>query len=209
MNDWTSTLPGIAGAIVAEALRVGEVTDDEWVAKRIGMSAAKDRRAFADILPSPATWYAALKVPYSYSKGQTKGVSTCGLVAVGIMDRAGLPLGWGEQPYGAWVSPVTGKTHHFDVVSQLSQLGYDAHARRPAGVYPQPGDVCCIGRGLATHVLTVVNVDGHTVWSVDGGQVDETGGYLQCIKLLKRDWRGLPIQWMIDTTKLLEALTPA
>lgn len=205
LRDYVETLPWPAAAIVAEALRVASVQgNDDWIAKRIGASAATDRLAFAELLPSPALWREALRVPYSCKAGVTRGVSTCGLIAVGILCRAGFALGWDAQPYGAWTSPVTGKAHRFDVVSQLSQLVHDAKARRVG--YPRAGDVCCIGTGLATHVLTVVTVDGHTVWSVDGGQVDAARGYLQCVKLLRRDWRGLRVQWVLDTGRLARAI---
>lgn len=198
-------LPDPARRIVSEALRVARVPwESDWRSGSIGANAAEDREAFAALLPQAATWREALRVPYRYdaSTGRTSGVSTCGLVAVGILIRAGIHLPWDQEPYWRWSDPVRHTVlRGLDVVSCLSQLGISAGARRPSEVYPQPGDVVCIGSGLRTHVLTVVSVDGHYVWSVDGGQVEPTKG-LQCVKLLRRDWRGIRVQWVLDPSAL-------
>lgn len=204
-----SELPDLPRRIVADALRIAHVRwDQDWQHGLIGASAGRDVEEFRGLLPRGAKW--DLVRPFSAKqvegKWQTQGVSTCGLVAVGILCRAGVSLPWMNDPYWRWGdphSPDRGVYHGKDVVSCLSQVGLDYEARRAAGVYPQPGDVVCIGGGLATHVLTVVSVDGHYVWSVDGGQVDQSEGYLQCIKLLRRDWRGLRVQWVIDPARLL------
>jgi len=194
--------------VVADALRIAHVRwESDWRHGSIGASAGRDSAEFRELLPRGAKW--DLEHPFSVKqvdgKWQTTGVSTCGLVAVGILCRAGVPLSWMSDPYWRWGDPQKpngGAYRGLDVVSCLSLLGSSLGARRTAGVYPQPGDIVCIGNGLATHVLTVVSVDGYYVWSVDGGQVDQSDGYLQCVKLLRRDWRGLRVQWVLDPTRL-------
>lgn len=209
MSTNISELPDLPRRIVADALRIAHVRwDQDWQHGLIGASAGRDVEEFRELLPRGARW--DLARPFAVKKDGAKiatvGVSTCGLIAIGILCRAGVPLTWMEDQYWRWQDPQApdrGAYRGLDVVSCLSLLGSRLGARRAAGVYPQPGDVCCIGGGLATHILTVVSVDGHYVWSVDGGQVDQAEGYLQCVKLIRRDWRGLRVQWVIDPSRLL------
>jgi len=166
-----------------------------------GLRAATDEPAFRSLLGEPpkgSKW--DLSQPFSCrkvdGKCQTKGVSTCGLVAVGILRRAGLKLPF-VGPYWQWP-----RYEGLDVVSALSKLGTVTESRRPAGAMPMPGDVCCIGSSLATHVFTVVDWDGATMISVDGGQVDDAAHrYLQRVKVCRRVWPR-PVVWVIDSETL-------
>jgi hypothetical protein len=166
------------------------------------------RQQFRDLLgppPKGASW--DLSVPFSCRKVDgkyiTRGVSTCGLVAAGILRRAGFRLPWSGYPYWQAPAPYRG----LDIVSCLSQLGAMTKARGPAGERPEPGDVVCIGSGLATHVLTVVGWEGDVMVSVDGGQVDAAAhSYLQRVKVCRRKW-GVPrIVWVLDAVELYAAL---
>jgi hypothetical protein len=163
---------------------------------------------FRDLLgppPKGASW--DLSVPFSCKRvGDryfTAGVSTCGLVAAGILRRAGFRLPWSGYPY--WQAPAP--YHGLDIVSCLTQLGAVTEARRPAGERPEPGDVVCIGSGLATHVLTVTGWEGDVMVSVDGGQVDDAAhGWLQRVKVCRRKW-GVPrIVWVLNSVELYAAL---
>lgn len=184
----------ITDCIVQEALAVQD------------LRAAIDRDAFRELLGPPprgAGW--DLDRPFrcwkdSSGRYRTEGVSTCGLVAAGIMARAGMRLPWNGCPY--WESP--GPYRGLDIVSELSLLGQLTGTRCSA---PQPGFVACLGSGLGTHVLTIVAVDGDTVTSVDGGQIDDyQHGYLQCTKLCTRLWSQKRVNWIIDTEALWSAL---
>lgn len=183
----------ITDSIVQEALAVQD------------LRAAIDRDAFRELLGPPprgAAW--DIDRPFSCKKVGTRyvtqGVSTCGLVSSEIMARAGVPLPWNGCPY--WESP--GPYRGLDIVSELSLLGQLTGTRCSA---PQPGFVACIGSGLGTHVLTIVGVDGDTVTSVDGGQIDDWAHkYLQRVKLCTRQWSSKRVNWIIDTERLQQAL---
>lgn len=200
----------IQESIRAVALSRGSF-GEAWKSGQVGLSCMQSVEAFRDILPMGA-W--DLKRPFRIvqlggGKIRTEGVSTCGLVATRILHDAGIDLSaWVDKPYWKWEDPRHGKAMYtgLDVVSCLSLLSHRTGTRRAAGVYPQEGDVCCIGSGYATHILTVVSVDGRYVWSVDGGQVDKNG--LQCIKLLRRQWWGTRVQWVMDSGALAAKLAP-
>jgi hypothetical protein len=163
--------------------------------------------AFRALL-GPGPW--DLSVPFSCRKVDgryvTRGVSTCGLVAAGILRRAGVRLPWIGAPYWHYPAPYTG----LDIVSALTLLGQRTGSRRGPGERPVEGDVVCIGSGLATHVLTVVGWEGDVMVSVDGGQVEPAArGYLQCVRVCRRRW-GVPrVVWTIDAVALFAALEAA
>lgn len=165
--------------------------------------------AFRSLL-GPPTKYGPwdLSQPFSCKKGAdgkyiTKGVSSCGLVCAGILRLCGFRLPWNGCRYYEAPSPYTG----LDIVSELSLLGIRTKSRRKAGERPLPGDVVCIGTGLNTHILTVVDWEGDTMVSVDGGQVDDAEhGWLQRCKECRRVWSNVRVQWVIDSEKLYEAL---
>ena len=157
------------------------------------------RSDFRDLLgpaPKGASWdlahaFSAKKVGARYV---TQGVSTCGLVAAGILRRAGFKLPWLGAAYWDFPAPYKG----LDIVSCLTLLGQRTGARRPTGAPVQPGDIRCIGTGLATHVLTVVEVQPGRIISVDGGQVDDwQHGYLQRVKVCSRPEPGPRVVWTI------------
>lgn len=167
------------------------------------------RTDFRDLLgppPKGASW--DLSRPFRAWKGpdgkyRTEGCSTCGLVANGILRRAGFKLPWLGAPYWAFTAPYA----RLDIVSALTLLGQRTGARRAAGDPVQPGDIRCIGSGLATHVLTVVDVQPGKVISVDGGQVDDWAhGYLQRVKVCTRQEPGPRVVWTIDAVALYAAL---
>ena len=180
----------------------------------VGYSAADPdtRDAFRDLLgppPKGASW--DLSRPFRVTRTatggyMTQGVSTCGLVAAGILRRALFRLPWNGSPYWQAPAPYRG----LDIVSCLTLLGQRTGARRPAGERPEEGDVVCIGSGLATHVLTVVGWEDDVMVSVDGGQVEPAArGYLQCVRICRRRW-GVPrVVWVMDTVQVYAALEAA
>jgi hypothetical protein len=179
--------------IVREALSVAELR----------AAVTETEPALRELLgppPSGSPW--DLTHPYRYirlpSGFRTQGVSTCGLVAAGLLGRV-LQLPWADAHYWRFPPPYQGK----DIVSCLSRLGIEHPVRLARGVPPQPGDVVCIGSGLATHVLTVIDYDGRTVTSVDGGQVDDAQHrYLQRVKVCRRAWSSMRVVWVLDLDRL-------
>lgn len=157
-------------------------------------------------LIGPGSW--DLSVPFSCRKVDgkyvTKGVSTCGLTASGILRHAGFKLPWlGAQPF-RFPAPYKG----LDIVSAFTLLGQKTKARKSTP--PEAGDVCCIGSGLATHVLTAVGWEGDRLVSVDGGQVEDAAhGFLQRVKICRRTWSTMRVVWVIDAVDLYAALEAA
>jgi hypothetical protein len=189
----------IRNRIVAEACKVQDY--------RAGDPATVD--AFRDLLgppPKGAQW--DLSKPFRAwqvdGKWRTEGVSTCGLVAAGILRRAGGQLPWLGCDYWHFGGPFEG----LDIVSALTRLGQVERAVRSAGSRPEPGDVCCIGRGLRTHVRTCVEDDGTTITSVDGGQVDD-GTWLQRCRVVRRVWSKQDVIWVLDAVQLFAAMEAA
>ena len=130
----------------------------------------------------------------------TTGVSTCGLVAAGLLGQV-VRLPWAGEQYWRFSTPY----HALDIVSCLTLLGQQTACLRPPGWRPTPGDVVCIGSGLSTHVFTVVEDYGSGIASVDGGAVDDAAhGFLQRIKLARRQWPGPRVVWVMDL-EMLEA----
>jgi hypothetical protein len=159
--------------------------------------------------PRGGAWDLAHAYHYDAATGQTRGVSTCGLVAVGLLRRV-IDLSMWDGPYREWPTPYRG----LDVVSALSQLGITLGARRPAGEPSAPGDVICIRPGgpMTTHVLTVVARETGTLISVDGGQVDgsiEDWRGLQRTRLCRRVESALRVVWSLDIDRLAAALPRA
>jgi hypothetical protein len=162
--------------------------------------AACDEAQFRELLGTPprgATW--DLARPYRFvrldSGGfRTEGTSCCGLVAVGILRRAGIALPF-VGDYWRWPG-----FEGLDVVSALSKLGLDAGARKTGR--PEAGDVVCIGSSLSTHVFCCIGWEGEVCVSVDGGQVDDTAHrYLQRVRVCRRPWPR-PVVWVIDAVSL-------
>lgn len=181
---------------MTSAIRASIVDVAESVAE---LRAAVDPAAFRALIGDAAAW--DLSVPFSCRRDPatgryvTRGVSTCGLVAVGILRRAGVALPF-VGPYWHWP-----RYEGLDVVSALSKLGVDAGARRAKGDRPEPGDVCCIGSALSTHVFIVTACDD-TLRSIDGGQIDDAQHrYLQRVRACRRPWPR-PLVWCIDAVQL-------
>lgn len=155
---------------------------------------------FRELL-GPGSW--DLARPYQCTRTadggyRTSGVSTCGLVAAGLLRRV-VSLPWDGFPYWHYPAPYAG----LDIVSALSLLGQLTGSRRAAGQRPVPGDAVCIGSGLSTHVFTVVDDDGRTITSIDGGAVDDAAhGFLQRVRLTRRQWPGPRVVWVLDLDRL-------
>lgn len=198
-------------------MSISEIRDrivDEAMAVQDYSAARETKADFRDLLGPPqpgGAW--DLSVPFSCrlvnGKYVTRGVSSCGLVGSGIYRRAGVRLPWNGSPYWRFPAPFAG----LDIVSCLSLLGQHTSSRRKAGERPQPGDLCCIGSGLSTHVLCCVADDGRTVTSIDGGQVDDAAhGFLQRVKVCHRVWSAMRVVWVLDADKVhafLEGISPA
>ena len=137
-------------------------------------------------------------------KRRTEGVSTCGLVAAGLLNRL-VALPWDGHWY--WEGP--GAYRGRDIVVCLGLLGDQTRARRPVGARPLPGDPACIGSGLGTHVLTAVEDDGERLVSIDGGQIDayaEDSRALQRTRRVTRTWSACRVNWVLDLEAIAAAL---
>lgn len=158
----------LAQRIVATALEV------------CGIDASKKLGEFVDLLSpvmagtSKAEIARILSLPFG--KG---GISTCGLVASGIHYRCKYDP---DELSKAWSGVA---------VSRIVQYMRRDHRWVTEGM-PSPGDCVLIGHngdrswGGVEHILTVVDVDGEIVESVDGGQED--GKHLQAIRTVRRRW---------------------
>lgn len=214
----------IVDRIVSVGMSRCKVTEDDlWVPRKLGLSYAVEPDEFRSILPTPprgSKWdldrqFRVKVVPGGY---KTEGVSCCALVGIRILHDAGLNLSaWVDEKYREWKDP-TGKGRDYskiDAVTALSLLAHRTGCARPTGAYPQRSDLICIGSGLSTHIATVLSVDGHTIWSADGGSVDVehtkwingAPHALQAIRLTKRNCRGIRIVWVMDTEKLHKMLS--
>jgi hypothetical protein len=121
---------------------------------------------------------------------RTEGVSTCMLVAAGIMRLSGVKCEAFEKHYIPGAIPST-----------LHDLSDFAGATLLTGE-PQPGEAVAIGEGLATHMFTVFNIVGSNHHCCNGGAVEDgKKGFLQCIKPSVKKWP-YPYQYRIDCTKL-------
>ena len=193
--DWFPSLD-MRGVIVANALNLRDVD--------AGNPAT--RPVFDAVLgPNPDGFPWDLDRPFAMVDGTTTGLSTCAMVAIGILRWSGVASPLIQAPYrsgdgleraieyarsvGAWHVATFGETS-----------------------LPLPGDVVEVDGPM--HVLTVVGVEqspgaNPTIVSVDGGQVG-TGG-LQGIRLRKRQWElggagpaldGRRVVGWIDASKL-------
>lgn len=131
-------------------------------------------------------------------KRKTEGVSTCGLVAAGLLLRL-LDLPWD----GCWYWEGPGAYRGRDIVVCLGLLGDATHSKRPATELARPGDIGCIGSGLSTHIYSATGWDGEYLLSVDGGQIDRIeddprGRSLQRTRQCRRLWSGMQRVWTLD-----------
>lgn len=172
-----------------ESIRRAVVANAIW-AEGLSAGRPETKDLFRELLgPSWAGHEWDLDHPYRFislpgGKYRTEGCSTCGLTASGILGRV-VKLPWEGLPYqsGRGITSL-------DAVSRLTQLGFDWKCRLTpeSGLRPKPGDILCIGSGLATHIRTVVKADGDAFESIDGGQVDMQHGGLQCVSRCKWTW---------------------
>lgn len=154
---------------------------------------------FVEILGIPSvgqSWEPILTQPFSltqYPDGtfKTTGVSTCALVARGILRRAGVLDPSFELPY----VQASG-------LSSLVDLARRNGALHQGGTrMPQPGDVLIVNNG--GHVATVVQDAGSSFETVDGGLVGAKG--LQAIGTRGGSVRSkslVPSWIVIDTSRL-------
>lgn len=151
-------------------------------------------------LPSWAQWdldrpFRCRKVD---GKWRTQGLSTCGLVANGILRHHQVIIRTLYEPYvfGTAISSV--------VQAAREQDCWQSPIAPPLA--PYPGDYVVIGSGLRTHVLTCVGfADGgpggaadpseapRSLVSIDGGQVHPQTG-LQMVRRVER-----PLRWRYTT----------
>lgn len=192
---------------VPSKLRQAAVANALW-ARDLRAADEETEPLLRSLLGNPGRWRGH-PVPWDLSRAYrapraghpSEGVSTCGLVAAGLLNRL-LDLPWDGHWY--WEGP--GAYWGRDIVVCLGLLGDQARSRRPAGTRPQPGDPACIGSGLGTHVLTAIEDDGEIVTSIDGGQVDDAAHrYLQRTRRVERLWSACRVNWVLD----LEALARA
>jgi hypothetical protein len=108
-----------------------------------------------------------------------RGMSTCGLFAEAILDRAGVAVPWHGQRYRFGTA-----------ISRLITWARAERCWQPYadGLVPPRGAVLVCGAGLRTHELVVTGCDGVELASVDAGQVCDRG--LQAIRLRTRSWGG-------------------
>jgi hypothetical protein len=113
-----------------------------------------------------------LDVPYQTVDGKTKGISTCGLVAEGILRKLGCPVPAFHRPY------VFGSSIRRTIEAAQARGNWCTDGA------PELGDLVVLGPGGNPHALTVVGIDGDTYESVDGGQTDSHG--LQAVRFRSR-----------------------
>jgi peptidoglycan hydrolase-like protein with peptidoglycan-binding domain len=148
-----------------------------------GLEAANPahRSRWIEIL-GPISSYWDLDRPFevhtdSNGRYQTRGVSTCGLVAEGIWRRmrVDLPDLYANYQPGTAISRAVGYARK--VGAWVSPSGSNR---------PGPGDYVVIGSQLRTHALTCIAWEGDTLVSIDGGQVGTRN--LQAIRECRRRW---------------------
>jgi len=153
----------------------------------IDVSAINQRQIFEEILgPIHGKWDLDRPFHVYQSNGRwiTEGISTCGLVALGLWRRMNVDMSSLYQPYifGTAVSSIVG-------FAKKNNAWQPAWKGPLSDLHPQFGDCCIIGQDINTHVLTTVGYsDGNNTQliSVDGGQTGVKN--LQCIKKVQRDW---------------------
>lgn len=164
-----------------------------WNAERlVGLTATHHCDELAELLgppPSGGTW--PLAQPYRLRPdGSVQGISTCGLVAEGILRVSGCAVPWGNDPY----SPGT-------TIRRLLRWADREHAFAPLS-RATPGDVLIWARGTASHAAILVRLT--PAQTIDGGQLDAHG--LQTIARCDRTeldhHRGIPLHRVVATDAL-------
>lgn len=193
--EWSSAL-NPREIIIANALNL------------VGVEAANPatRPAFDAVLgPNPNGFPWDLDRPFAMVDGTTQGLSTCAMVAIGILRWSGVASPLIQSPYRSG-----------DGLERAIEYGQSRGAWHRAtfndAQLPLPGDVVEVDGPM--HVLTVVGVErpaggNPVIVSVDGGQVG--GGGLQAITLRRREWflgggvpslDGRPVVGWLDVSKL-------
>jgi hypothetical protein len=195
------TRPALVAVAPGTDPRAAIVASSLW-ASGLRASLPEDRPTFQALIGPE--W--DLSVPFKVSRRadggyDTQGVSTCALVASGIVGHV-VRWPWEGYPFGRG----PGKAGKLDAMSRINQAGIEAHAMRPRGQTPEPGDIVCIGSGLGTHALTVTQFSGDTMESIDGGQVDDAQhGFLQTIAPRSRKWSAQTVNWVVDSAACAKA----
>lgn len=111
------------------------------------------REFMAEALGFPIDWR-----PFRVVGGKVEGVSTCYIFALNVLRRAGVAIhNWHVgEPIGTMIA--------WAKRNECWQEPCD-------GCCPAAGDVIVIGRESSPHVAVVVDCDGATLTSIDGGQV--------------------------------------
>lgn len=189
-------------------LRQAAVANALW-AKDLRCAVPSQQSLFRQLIGKPGR-YKGTPVPWDLDRMfrlakpgvPAQGVSSCGLVGAGLLDRL-LSIPW----HGCWYREFPPPYGALDIVSALGLLGDRCGAKRPHGERGRPGDPFCMGSGVATHVGTIIDDDGTYLWSVDGGQIDNItddpkGRALQRTRTVKRLWDAIPLVWILDIEKL-------
>ena len=121
-------------------------------------------------------------------------ISGCALTAAGILERSGAAVPWAGQTYQVGTA-----------VSRLVAWAQQCGCWVPAGVdrAPSPSDVIVVT--ASEHVCTMVDREGDTIVTVDGGQA-YPGVILECRRpwhLLAGGWHlgGRPVLgWVLSTS---------
>jgi len=134
-------------------------------------------------------WEYVLGQPPAGSQWDLKKTWTCGLVAGGILRHVGVDLPCLYKPYkiGTAISRL---------VSGAQRAGCWQNTAH--GLSPEVGDLVIIGTGASTHALTIVDIDGDVVTSIDGGQVSKKTGY-QMISKRKRILHSVSGKHLLDS----------
>lgn len=202
-------------APASAAIRQAAVANALW-AKDLRCADPTQQPLFRTLIGKPGRYHGTpvpwdldrmFRLPKPGVPGQ--GVSSCGLVGAGLLDRL-IALPWA----GSWYREFPPPFGALDIVSCLGLLGDRYGAKRAHGERGRPGDPFCMGSGVATHVGTIIDDDGTYLWSVDGGQIDSikddpTGRALQRTRTCKRLWDAITLVWILDLEKLAAALPRA
>lgn len=136
------------------------------------------REFMTEALGFPIDWR-----PFRVVNGKTEGVSTCYIFALNVLRRAGVAV------------------HNWHVGEPISAMiswarRHECWQEPVDGCCPSAGDVIVIGRESSPHVAVVVDCDGATLETIDGGQVctrsnaGHDGSGRQAIMRRERVWVG-------------------
>lgn len=148
-----------------------------------GLSAAnyEDLARFRQLLgPLPGNTRWDLERPFDASGPRVVGVSTCGLVAEGILRELGAPIEALTKPY------VNGTS-----ISRIIIAAQKRGIWKREGL-PDIGDYVVLGPVDNPHAFTLIALGVERWLTLDGGQIEPTQG-LQCIQIRSRPVQRSPL----------------